>query len=191
MLLHHQRAAVFGPGEKVLAGQQEVRGGVGVDRHTQAFGQSGQGGLGVEVVGLQQVDGAHLMAMDPGGEHVGAVGEVGGWDFGGLGFGGGEGVFQAVVEHPMAGLFERHGVVAHGGVEEGELLLVVAQAAGPGGRFDHGHPAVGLRPPQQRVLREQLVSQDPHQLHGPEFGRSGGNPRRWMGSMRGQGGRGS
>jgi len=56
-------------------------------------------------------------------------------------------------------------VVPHGCIEEGELLLVVAEMGSPGGRFDHAHGGVAIGRLEQGMIGDELVSQDPDQAH--------------------------
>lgn len=63
-----------------------------------------------------------------------------------------------MVKNLMPRFFERCRVVTHGGVEKGQLLLVIAKVMGPRGGFDHADATILRDATQQRVIREKLIS---------------------------------
>lgn len=51
--------------------------------------------------------------------------------------------------------------MAHGGVEQGQLLLVVTQVGASGGGFDHTDKKIGSGGGEEGVAGEKLISKDP------------------------------
>ena len=125
---------------------------MGVDRDAQFFGERRQGLGGVVLVGVEKVDLGDLVLLDPTLEDfriailAGAVGEP-------------------PVKDPVAALFQEGRMVSHGGVEQGQLLLVVAKVSGPGGGFDHTHHGILGWRGEQGMLGKKLIAEDPDQTH--------------------------
>lgn len=51
--------------------------------------------------------------------------------------------------------------MAHGGIDEGELLLVVAKVGTAGRRFDHADEKIGSGGGEEGVRGEELVPKNP------------------------------
>lgn len=58
----------------------------------------------------------------------------------------------------------------HGGVEKGELLLVVAKMGPAGGRLDHSDEEVGGWEGNKGMGRKKLVPENPDQPHHLKLG---------------------
>ena len=56
-------------------------------------------------------------------------------------------------------------MMSHGRVEQGELLLVVADVASPGGGLDHADESILGRGAEERVIGEELIAEDPNEAH--------------------------
>ena len=70
-----------------------------------------------------------------------------------------------MIESSIFPFFQIGGVVPHGGVEKGELLLVVAKMGPAGGRLDHSDEEIRFGGGKEGVGREKLVAQNPDQSH--------------------------
>ena len=58
----------------------------------------------------------------------------------------------------------------HGGVEKGELLLVVTKMGSAGGRLDHSDEEVGGWGGKKGMGRKKLVPENPDQTHHLKLG---------------------
>ena len=125
---------------------------MGSDRHAQFFGKGRQGLGGVVLVGIKQVDLGDLVFLNPALQDFRiAVGR--------------DPFREAAIENPIPALFKGSGMVSHCRIEEGQLLLVVAEMRSPGCRLDHAHGRVAVGRLEQGVIGDELVSQDPDQAH--------------------------
>jgi hypothetical protein len=162
---HEEVLFALTPSGKVVAGYEKLGATVGLDGETQFFGEGGQGLGGVVLVGIEEMDLSDFVFLDPTLEDLrvailaSAVGE-------------------ATVKDAVASLFQGGGVVTHGGIEKGELLLVVAKVSGPGGGFDHAHHGVLGGRGEQGMAGEKLIAENPDQAHNVILRRGSGGERK-------------
>jgi len=111
--LHQEVFFALGPRGKLLSGDEKLRTAVGLDRDAKFFGKRGKGMKGVIFVRVEQVDFPYLVSLNPPGQHVGVVGT----DLG---------IAKVMIERMKFSFLKVGGVVAHGGVKESQLLLVIS-----------------------------------------------------------------
>ena len=75
-----------------------------------------------------------------------------------------------MIESAIFPFLQIGGVVPHGGVEKGELLLVVAKVGSAGGRLDHSDEEVGGWGGKKGMGRKKLVPKNPDQPHHLKLG---------------------
>jgi hypothetical protein len=95
-----------------------------LDRNPELLGKSRKGVKHLVLVGIEKMDFSDLMFLNPVCKDGGVVGAE--W-----------GIGQSVIESTELLFLQVGGVVAHGGVKKGELLLVVTEMRSTGGRLDH------------------------------------------------------
>jgi len=111
----------------------------------------------VVLVGIEQMDFPDLMFLNPVCKDGGVVGTE-------------RRIGKAVIEGAKLLFLQVGGVVTHGGVEKGELLLVVAKMGSTGGRLDHSDEEVGGWGGKKGMGRKKLVPKNPDQPHHLKLG---------------------
>ena len=126
MGLHQHVFFPLGPVGELFARDKELGGAVGLDGNAQLLGKTGQGVLGVILVRIEQVNLPDLILLDPLPENLPVALRPGP-------------VRQAAVKNAVPGLLQSGGVMTHGGIKQGELLLMVAEVLRPWGGLDQAY----------------------------------------------------
>jgi hypothetical protein len=111
--LHQEVFFAVGPSSELFSRDEKLRTLVGLDRDAKFFRKSGKRMKGVIFVRVEQVDFPYPVSPNPPGQHGGVVGT----DLG---------IAKVMIERVKFSFLKVGGVVAHGGVKESELLLVIS-----------------------------------------------------------------